>query len=429
MEASHSRPIAIAPTPQGAPRDLLPCIATEPTMPYTCVTCTKRKVKCDKSGPPCSTCKRGRHECFYEAPPPRKRKRKPVDDVHQRLERYESLLKQYGIINEAPPKGASSPANRATTFPTPDSSGTDKPSMIDAANVPSTRTGKMLAERGKTRYIDSALWHTLTEQQQNPSDDEGEDVDPNQPFEDIQPSLPTADPLTAAVFSSQTHHINLIDFHPTYDMAMKLWDIFTSHVDPLTKTFHLPTASAMIKQTASSPGSVSKTNECLVFAVYFFAVVAMTEEECLDLTGQPQRILWGRYHDATRQALVNAHLLRTTEKDVLQAYVLFLLAVRSRYDTNTFWVLTGVAIRIGQRLGLHRDGDDFGLKPFDAEMRRRLFWQLLPLEGSVVSPPATPLLTYLLAWPPRCAAAPWSYPTTGTSASPLTSTTPTSTRA
>lgn len=87
------------------------------------------------------------------------------------------------------------------------------------------------------------------------------------------------------------------------------------------------------------------------------------------------------YHDATRQALVGVHFLRTTELTVLQAYMLLLLAMRNDYDPHTFWILTGIAVRIAQRMGLHRDGEELGLNPFDVQMRRRVFWQLLPLDG------------------------------------------------
>lgn len=44
-------------------------------------------------------------------------------------------------------------------------------------------------------------------------------------------------------------------------------------------------------------------------------------------------------------------------------------------------MLSGVAQRIGQRIGLHRDGDILKLPPFDAEIRRRLWWQIIMLEG------------------------------------------------
>lgn len=50
-------------------------------------------------------------------------------------------------------------------------------------------------------------------------------------------------------------------------------------------------------------------------------------------------------------------------------------------DARIVWMLSGVAQRIGQRIGLHRDGDMLKLPPFEAEIRRRLWWQIVMLEG------------------------------------------------
>jgi hypothetical protein len=51
------------------------------------------------------------------------------------------------------------------------------------------------------------------------------------------------------------------------------------------------------------------------------------------------------------------------------------------YDARVVWIWTGIAQRIGQRIGLHRDGTKLCLPPFDIEMRRRLWWQIMMLEG------------------------------------------------
>lgn len=56
------------------------------------------------------------------------------------------------------------------------------------------------------------------------------------------------------------------------------------------------------------------------------------------------------------------------------------MVMRPVYDSRTLWTLSGVAHRIGQGIGLHRDGTSLGLPPFQVEMRRRLCWQLNLLE-------------------------------------------------
>jgi hypothetical protein len=51
------------------------------------------------------------------------------------------------------------------------------------------------------------------------------------------------------------------------------------------------------------------------------------------------------------------------------------------YDARVVWIWTGIAQRIGQRIGLHHDGTKLRLPPFEVEVRRRLWWQIMMLEG------------------------------------------------
>lgn len=55
--------------------------------------------------------------------------------------------------------------------------------------------------------------------------------------------------------------------------------------------------------------------------------------------------------------------------------------MRGSYDPQSLWALSGLAIRSGQRIGLHRDNTSENLSVFDAEMRRRLWWQILILDS------------------------------------------------
>lgn len=91
--------------------------------------------------------------------------------------------------------------------------------------------------------------------------------------------------------------------------------------------------------------------------------------------------LLARYRLGLRKALVRVNFLATSDMQVLQAFTIYLLSMRMLYDARTMWILAGVASRIGQSMGLHRDGTTLGLPPFDTEMRRRLWWQIAILEG------------------------------------------------
>jgi len=253
------------------------------------------------------------------------------------LERYEGLLKQHGLIenpgNSDVPERTESPY--ANTF-----NSTNAPASASEQTTVEQRTGKLLAGQGKTRYIDSTLWRNLIEQNLHLSDGEEDEEDDHARQSSAQhiPSPLALDPVSAAVFSPHATTRNLLSLHPTYEAALKLWQAFAAHVEPITKTFHVPTARAMVQRAAANPSSVSRSTECLLFAIYHFAVTTLTEDECVNLGGDSKAVLRSRYHDGTRQALVNAHFLRTTDVAVLQAYVLFLLSVRLIYDPHTFWM-------------------------------------------------------------------------------------------
>lgn len=43
-------------------------------------------------------------------------------------------------------------------------------------------------------------------------------------------------------------------------------------------------------------------------------------------------------------------------------------------------MLSGVAVRLARRMGLHRDGASLGLSPFESEIRKRLWWQIFHID-------------------------------------------------
>lgn len=241
-------------------------------MHFTCVTCARRKVKCDKTGPPCSTCRKARQECFYQEPPPRKRKRKPVDELQERLDKYEKLLKQNGII----------PPNDLENSPSEASPGTGPATNSSSSTVKAKKnTGTLLKGAGKTRYIDSNIWRTLGEDL-HPSSDEEDDYEHQTP---VTTSVEAVDPVSAAFLGQTTHSQSLLDLHPTYDVAMKLWKQYIKNIDPIVKLVHVPTTLEMLQRSAANPSSMSKVNECLLFAIYHFAISASSEKECETLFG------------------------------------------------------------------------------------------------------------------------------------------------
>lgn len=65
-------------------------------------------------------------------------------------------------------------------------------------------------------------------------------------------------------------------------------------------------------------------------------------------------------------------------------------------DPRTLFCLTGISVRIAQRMGLSSDGTTYGLSPFEVETRRRLWWQIMLIDHRVgeLSGAGTAILTY-----------------------------------
>jgi hypothetical protein len=113
-----------------------------------------------------------------------------------------------------------------------------------------------------------------------------------------------------------------------------------------------------------------------MFAIYSTAIMSLKNDECRQSFNESRSVLLSRYISATKIALSRAKFMETNNFVVLQALVLHLLSVRNIYEPRAVWSLTGVAVRIAQSMGFERDGEFLGLGPFEAEMRRRVWWVL-----------------------------------------------------
>ncbi|KAJ5559033.1 hypothetical protein N7461_003005 [Penicillium sp. DV-2018c] len=121
--------------------------------------------------------------------------------------------------------------------------------------------------------------------------------------------------------------------------------------------------------------------EALMMAVYFNVVVSLSPEECLQVLGGGKLNLLRTFKFATEQALARAGLLETDEIIVLQAFAIFLTALRIHNSARLMWTLTALLVRLAQNAGIHRDGIHFNLPPFAVEMRRRLWWCICVLDS------------------------------------------------
>ncbi|GKZ31842.1 transcription factor vrtR1 [Aspergillus brasiliensis] len=348
---------------------------------FNCQACVRKKIKCNRAVPRCGNCIKTKLECIYQPPPPRRKRKRSrgEEDIHERLARYERILQDHNLLPITAPSITSrrdldSSANsRHAPSPGPDSN-----PQADAT------TDKRLPVNGSSRHIDNVL---LLDAGEGDLCDFSETEQENRHVDELGPDNATPTGLLGALAAhsisgvSLGSMINLTDLHPSYEHAAKLWQAYVENIEPLCKILHVPTVAKMVDAVSKNPATASNIDECVLFAIYHFAVFSMSDDECSLEFDNSRTYLMSRYRTAVIQALVNASWLKTTAMPILQAYTLFLIALRTQIDSHTFWILTGIAIRLAQRIGLHRDGEKLGLSPFEVQMRRRLFWQLVPLDS------------------------------------------------
>ena len=175
--------------------------------------------------------------------------------------------------------------------------------------------------------------------------------------------------------------VSIESSHPPANKIFELWNVFLERVDPLTKVVHGPTLQPAVHKAVLDLSSIPKSLEALLFAIYSAAVVSLKNHECEQRFGESRKALSSRYWLATRAALSRAKFIGSANLAVLQAFLIHLMSARDAYDSRTLWTLTGLALRIAEGMGLHRDGSFLELPLFETEIRRRMWWQLKMLDS------------------------------------------------
>ena len=405
--------------------------------PRSCVTSRRRKVRCDKTKP-CHNCRRAQISCIYPAPgraPRRPRPRDPNAPPKGSSEREQVLLKRLhkleGIVEELSGQvdgssgGGGDTASSAPTAPTGGDTETfssvreavvtahahdgeearrkNKEAAAAAAGAsidPQTGVSTLQKHLGRlvlhdkeraARYVSNAFWSELKDELDElrndvhafseDTEDSGDDPTPDQ-----SPSASGGDnggggPVHHAfLLGYSSADVDLSKLHPLPSQVPFLWQIYQENVDPLVKVLHKPSIEALMRELRRNPQSLKAADQALIFTIYYAAIASMEEDEVVTNFGAPQAHFLSQFRFALEQALAQANLLNTTDIAVVQSLAIFLMIARRHDDTKFCWTMTALVVRIAQALGLHRDGVQLGLPPFEVETRRRLWWAIMALD-------------------------------------------------
>ncbi|ETS81216.1 hypothetical protein PFICI_06218 [Pestalotiopsis fici W106-1] len=363
------------------------------TYKLSCSLCRSRKIKCDRVYP-CCHCVRSGSECVF---PQRKRMNRPRktknSELLNRISRLESIvgnvnmetlrdmdmsdlqvlteLKAQVVANEKPP--AQPPSSEASTAPKP--------------VPPDTQTEKNQGPKAAihpSQYISGDFWSNLVGEVEGLKQALAQDTDSETDDESV-----FASPEAVAASKRQTFATQgLLAGYPSPDSAgpllhppafqiQYLLDMFFDRVDPIVKILHRPT---ILKMVARGTSKLSSGQESLLFSIYFSAITSLSAEECMSHFGQEQLSLFKHYQIEVERALAAADYLSNNELECLQSLLLYVACLRVHNESRASWVLTAILLRLAQAYNLIQDGDGSHHTFFDAELRRRLWWQVVVLD-------------------------------------------------
>ncbi|KAH6988891.1 fungal-specific transcription factor domain-containing protein [Ilyonectria sp. MPI-CAGE-AT-0026] len=354
----------------------------------SCSSCRQKKIKCDKIQPLCTPCARASRPCVF---PARKRylrhRRGARRDLSTRLNRIETIFSQL----EAAGVNGGAALFRGWT---PGEDSTPEQASIDGSRNMTERGDVRAANRESatppSHFLCAEFWSNLCHEVEGirqtlgqASGGDESDEDCNASPESGTQSHPTSGLSSGLIFSSPNGTGSEDLQHPSQHHMSFLCQIYFANIDPILKILHRPTTSSELGCIAEPTDSRDMTNatEALFFAMYFGAVTSLSPDACLTHLGEDRAVLVERYKHNVERALDKADYLNSIDLKTSQALVLYVAVLRSHDASRRSWALLGLVIRLAKALSLHREKPtDATFAPFEAELRRRLWWSLVILD-------------------------------------------------
>ncbi|RMZ70936.1 C6 transcription factor [Pyrenophora seminiperda CCB06] len=295
----------------------------------SCLTCRRRKVKCDHVHPVCGSCNRGNHVCTWtdQAQPTtatgRISKSTASDhgksgksgDVQSRLDRLEYLLEK-AVAGQGPnvtsSMRSSSDYERKEDALTPSST---SQTSHNAGIASDDGDGTLLLNGGQSQFVSSLHFALLADEIQDIKALLGEKTD-EEKREVSQNSL--VDLLSLGRAGSGANLQNLLP--NTQEQRDFLLGVYFSNVDPMVRVTHRPT---MIRRFPS----YNRDAHPMAYATYFSAINALSPKAVEDKFGESKEALLDRFQLGIEISLARENYLTTSDLEILQAFVIWLSCV------------------------------------------------------------------------------------------------------
>ena len=113
-------------------------------------------------------------------------------------------------------------------------------------------------------------------------------------------------------------------YSPEAEMTA-LWRQYLKDVHPLIMIFFDWEIEPIIHKASKGPSELTLGEQALVFAICFIATLSMSEENCLHTLHDQQPRLLNKFQEVVERSLMNADFVVTSDRLVLQAFMLYLV--------------------------------------------------------------------------------------------------------
>ncbi|KAF2206676.1 hypothetical protein CERZMDRAFT_119270 [Cercospora zeae-maydis SCOH1-5] len=393
----------------------------------SCVPCRQGKLKCNRShDPACDQCiKRSRAgQCHYVPPP---KKQKANQNVKGRIRQLETLV--VDLMNQQSQKESGTQQAKSTAAThlasTQTSSVESKPGLLDHLTPPSDNDnslpqagsnrecenqddvdsttkpfGRLRISNGEISYVGESHWQAIlngiSELKRELGDEQDDELaeaeSPEQMVVDVYGTLTmshaAAQDLAAEQRSSDLGLMlggaggaggamtreQLIKAVPQKRVADRLCALWFNSPDPFKPIIHAPTFQDQYRNFWRDPKKTPTMWLGLLFAILSLAVRKLVPRN------RDNRLLAEvtRYHSLAGSAAVLADYTKG-QAHTMECLMLFGAGMRSTEASVSAWLVIGLVVRLGLRMGYHRDADNHpGISVFDGEMRRRV-WAVISM--------------------------------------------------
>ncbi|KAI0482984.1 hypothetical protein GGR56DRAFT_670803 [Xylariaceae sp. FL0804] len=380
----------------------------------SCLECRKRKLKCSKTAPSCTNCIKNGRDCLYIGPRLDEASQMRLAEIKEKQGTLERQLERDVAKSTTPAGGGGGGKPKSTqqriladevedvydeerdleatplvaldlTYDDDADGGTDD--MIDLGiQIGRMRITERIGGLSRPRLSEeiSAAIPPQYGGLMGAYDDIPDGMSDASLPDFLKPGSQYIVPTSGLFFGQVAEPPSLLTFLPPRATADRLMTQYFMAVHPIAPCSHRPSleaAYAAFWEEITAGFEPRASAQGIVFASMFSGLVSMDEDAVYHELGGYSKPHWVMsLKMGTETALSKANFLRTTKVETMQAFIIYMLPLCRAEVSRAHSVLVGAAVRMAECMGLHRDGEAYGLTPLETHVRRLVWHQLCFLD-------------------------------------------------